>query len=348
MRCALIEYNPYHEEVLPTFVRLLNELDVKPDVYTVRNSRGRLPFERAAELRMRRRKVENMDRWFGLRFRRRKYDLLIVNSMEPASIPERLSRLATPVLGVMHNTELLADDATYRAFFARPRRLPLVLGRHIAAHFARDGQPMGWISHVYFGQPEPARTDGPTTFAVCGNVEFHRRNYDALLTAASELVAGGMPFRISIIGRSADADGLTLRREIEARGLVSAFEFTPGEIPHPAFFDLLAGADFVLPLIDRSTERLRPYFETKVASSIPFAIGLGVPLVLHRDLAAVYDVGSCGLTHEEGELAGAMRRAIESGAEERTRWRSGIDAARSAILAASRENLRAAMSAVAR
>jgi glycosyltransferase involved in cell wall biosynthesis len=348
MRCAVIEFNGYHEEVLPTFVHLLNALDIQPDVYMVRYSRGRRPFDTAPALRFRRRQVERMDRWWGLPFRLRRYDLLIVNSVEPARILERLARVRTPILGVMHNTQLLDAEATYRAFFARPRRLPLVLWRRMADRLARDGRAIGWISHVYFGEPEPIRADGATTFAVSGDVEFHRRNYDALLAAAAELVAEDVPFRVRIIGRSNEADGQELRRQIDARGLAEVFEFSPGEIPHPVFFGLVAGSDFVLPLIDPGAERLRAYFEAKLSSSIPLAIGLGVPLVMHRDLAASYGIESCGVLHGDGELAGAMREAISSIAESRVRWRSEVGAARQALLAASRENLRAAISAVGR
>jgi glycosyltransferase involved in cell wall biosynthesis len=348
MRCALIEFNGYHEEVLPVLVRLLNELGIKPDVYMVRYSRGRRPFDRAPELRLRRRQVERMDRWWGLPFRLRRYDLLIVNSMEPARIPERLARVRTPILGVVHNTELLTEDAGYRAFFSSSRRQPLVLWRHIAERVGRGGRAIGWISHVYFGEPEPIRADGPTTFAVSGNVEFHRRDYEALLAAAAELVAEAVPFRVRIIGRSNEADGQELRRRIDARGLADVFEFSPGEIPHPVFFGLVAGSDFVLPLIDPSVERLRPYFETKLASSIPFAIGLRVPLVMHHALAAAYGIERCGPTYDDGQLAGAMRRAIESGTEERSRWRAEIETKRTEILAASVRNLSEAISAVRR
>jgi len=346
MRCALIEYNTYHEEVLPTFVRLLNALDIRPDVYMVRNSRGRVPFALTTGLRLRRRRVERMDEHWGLRFRLRRYDLLIINSMEPASIPERLARTRTPILGVVHNTELLTDDAAYREFFSSKRRRPLVLWRHIAEQLARDGRAIGWIAHVYFGEPEPVRADGPTTFAVSGNVEFHRRNYAALLTAATELVADDAPFRVRIVGRSSSKDGQELRQQVEARGLAGVFEFSPGEITHPDFYRLIAGSDFSLPLIDRSDERLRPYFESKLASSIPFAIGLGTPLVAHRDLAAAYGVESCAVLYEDGGLAAAMRQAISSSSQSRATLRSEVNATRDELLAASLENLRLAISSI--
>ena len=346
MRCALIEYNHYHEETLPTFVQLLNALGIEPDVYMVPRSRRRRPFALTSDLRFRERRAERIDWLLGLPFRLRRYELLIVNSMEPASNLERLGGSRTPLLGVMHNTELLSTDPAYGAFFANPKRQPLVLGRHIANHLAREGRSVRWILHVSFGRPEPARAEGPTIFAVSGNVEFTRRNYDSLLDAVAALVAEGTPMRIRIVGRSTTRDGRTLREEIARRNLASAFELSDREVPHPEFLQLLASSDFALPLLDHSADRLRAYFETKLASSIPFAIGLGVPLVIHRELAAAYGVEACGVGYDDGGLAEAMRTAVASSEQERAGWKAALESARADLLAASLANLREAIDEV--
>jgi hypothetical protein len=348
MRAAVIEYNGYHEETLPTFVWLLNELGIEPDVYMVRHSRRRGPFDLTSGLRFRPRRVEMIDAYRGLPFRLRRYQLVIVSSMEPATNVQQAEGLRAPLLGVMHNTELLSVESVYRSFFEGPKRLPLVLGRYIAGHVAQAGPPVRWISHVYFGPSRQDRAAGPTTFAVSGNVEFSRRNYDSLLDAVGELVADGVPIRIRIVGRSSTPDGLTLRTEIERRSLSSAFELSPSEISHPEFFQLVAGSDFVLPLLDHSADRLRPYFESKLASSVPIAIGLGVPLVIHRDLAAAFGVEACGVHYDDGGLTAAMRTAIASSHADREGWRTAAQATRSELLAASLANLREAIAIVRR
>jgi glycosyltransferase involved in cell wall biosynthesis len=346
MRCALIEHNRYHEETLPTFVRLLNSLDIEPDVYMVRRSRLRDPFALAHDLRFRLRRAERIDRYRALPFRLRRYQLLIVSSMEPPANLERHAGSRTPLLGVMHNPEALDSDPAYQAFFAQRNRQPLVLGRHIAEHFAREGRPIHWLLHVDFGQVERGSDDGPTTFAVSGNVEFGRRNYDSVLDAAAALATDGRPFRIRIVGRSTNRDGTALREMIERRGLQHLFELSPEEVSHPEFFRLVASSDFAMPLLDHTDPRVRPYFETKLASSIPFAIGLGVPLIVHRDAALAYGVTDCGIDYEDGGLAGAMRTALASTEAERERWRAALQKARAEALAASRENLRAAIAEV--
>lgn len=346
MRCALIEYNHYHEETLPTFVQLLNALGIEPDVYMEPRSRRRQPFALTSDLRFRERRAERIDWLLGLPFRLRRYELLIVNSMEPASHLEVLRNSRTPLLGVMHNTELLSTDPAYGAFFSNPKRQPLVLGRHIASHLAQGGRSVHWILHVSFGRSERARAEGPTTFAVSGNVEFTRRNYDSLLDAVGELVAEGKPIRIRIVGRSTTRDGRTFRDEIARRNLAGVFELSDREVTHPEFLQLLGSSDFALPLLDHSAERLRAYFETKLASSIPFAIGLGVPLVIHHELAATYGVEACGVGYDDGGLAEAMRTAIGSSDPERAGWKAALEAARTEILAASLANLREAIDEV--
>lgn len=205
-----------------------------------------------------------------------------------------------------------------------------------------------WITHVVFGAPprasrEPGR---PTIFAVSGNVEFTRRDYDALLEAASTLDGERLPFLIRIIGRSTSRDGKALRATVEAKGLTNRFEFSPGEIDHPKFFRLLADSDFSLPLLDTSRDVFRAYLETKLASSVPFAIGLGVPIVANEALVRAYGIDGTGPEYQDGDLTEAMRRAIASTDEERSGWRLALERKRDAILELSLANLRAAISAV--
>jgi hypothetical protein len=350
MRCALVEFNDYHDEVLPTFVWLLNRLAITPDVYMVERSERRRAFARSRTLRYRARSVETMDRLSGLAWRLRRYDLAIVNSMEPPEILGRVARMGVPVLGVVHNAHLLLDDAAYRAFFAAPDRGPLVLGQHIAERLGESAGAPWWISHVVFGAPkrEPRTPGSPTIFAVSGNVEFARRDYDALLEAAGALAAEDAPFGVRIVGRSTARDGKAFREAVESRGLGGRFEFSPGEIAHPRFFKLIADSDFSLPLIDTSRETFRAYLETKLASSVPFAIGLGVPIVASAPLATAYGIEGTGPAYPDGGLTGAMRQAISSTEEERSGWREAVATKRDAILEASLTNLRAAISAVTR
>jgi hypothetical protein len=348
MRCALVEFNAYHDEVLPTFVWLLNRLDVTPDVYLVERAARRRPFAGYEGLRYRARSVEGIHRRRGIAFRLRRHDLAIVNSLEPPKRLQRAARLGLPILGVVHNTHLLVDDPAYRSFFTVPGRRPLVLGQHIAERVAGPIGAPWWISHVVFpAQRRASHLPGRhTVFAVSGNVEFRRRNYDALLDAAAVLAAEHAPFRVRIVGRSTYPDGRAFRAAVEARGLADKFEFSPGEIDNPEFTRRVAESDFSLPLLDTTRDAFRPYFETKLTASVPLAIGLGVPLVANAAVVRAYRIEGTGPAYDDGGLAQAMRHAIASTSEERTRWRVALERKRERILESSLVNLGAAIHAV--
>src|SRR2546429_581326 len=118
MRIALIELNAYHDEVLPTLVYLLNALGIIPDVYMPREAIRNDAFSFAKELQYGLFSTDGVGgRLRGTPSRRRRYDALIVNSLEPREHLRRLARSSQPTIGVVHNASLLVDDAEHRAFF---------------------------------------------------------------------------------------------------------------------------------------------------------------------------------------------------------------------------------------
>jgi hypothetical protein len=162
----------------------------------------------------------------------------------------------------------------------------------------------------------------------------------------AELVGAEAPIRIRIVGRTNYPDGLAFRAEIARRGLESVFELSPGEVRHPAYFGLIAGSNFLMPLIDGTNASMRAYFESKATASIYLGIGLGVPLVIQRDLASAYGVETGGVTYADGGLVGAMRAAMASTNAQRNQWRMALAATQQELLGVSRENLRQAIAAV--
>jgi hypothetical protein len=249
---------------------------------------------------------------------------------------------------VVHNTNLLLDDPAYRLFFEQRFRLPIVMARHIADHVRPSLGELPWVSHVVFGEPPVARSGDTATFVVSGNVEYNRRNYASLLDAVGVLQAEGAAVKVRIVGRSNVRDGKPFRAEAERRGLASCFEYSPSDTNHPDFYRLVAESDFSLPLIDTADPLYGQYLRTKLASSVVFAIGLGVPIVAHTELARVYAIDGGGPTYEDGGLADAMRTAIASTGSERAAWREALERQREAILDASLQNLRTAIEAVTR
>jgi hypothetical protein len=123
-------------------------------------------------------------------------------------------------------------------------------------------------------------------------------------------------------------------------------EFAPPGIPYRDYYSTLAGTDFILPLIDTSTNHYAYYYADKATSSLAVSIGLGVPPIVHSRLAEQYGVADAGICYENGRLAGAMSRALALGSEESAALRLRLHERRQTLLSETVANLRRAVEAV--
>lgn len=350
MRVAVVEYNYWHDEILPTVVYAFNRLGAVPDVYVPSRAARKDAFAHAPSLRYRLRLIDDpsrvrdrLARIRGTPARYGRYDVLFVNSIEPAAALEAAASVDLPTIALIHNANLLEDDVTYRAFFAGPARQPLFLGRHVARNLGqRFGQ--GWLAPVFLGDaPVDAARDGRQRLCVSGNVEFVRRDYASLLEAIAELAPERSDFIVQVVGRSDSRDGRDLRERIAVRGLTDRFTFTSGEIGHGRYLSMVGSSDFILPLIDSGSGSLASYFEVKITSSMSMAIGLGVIPIADARLADLYQVGDVAVTYGPGDLADGIRAALGLPSAERVERRRRLFEIRADALEASVRNLAAAL-----
>jgi glycosyltransferase involved in cell wall biosynthesis len=343
MRCALIEHNYHHEQVLPTFVYLLNELGVVPDVYLPRFSVAADPFAYARTLRYHICPVDGrFARLRGTPRRLGRYDVVIYNSIEPPWVLQKAAAQHRPLVSVLHNADLLTTHPDYVSFFQARNRVPLVLARHVAESL--DGRHVRWVAPVHLGEIARPPDGDCIRLAVQGNVEANRRNYESLLDAIEEVVQQSLKVRVLLIGRSDLADGKRLKEEIRRRHLDEWFEVT-GELPYTDFLKAIASCRFVLALIDRSSEIFASYYRFKLTSSLLMSLAVGVPPVVHAELARLYGLEHASITYEDGGLAGAIARgaALDSRAHESLVRE--ISTLRGTLLARSASNLQGAIDA---
>ena len=208
MRVAVVEFNHYHDEVLPTVVRSLNQLGSKPDVYVPVRAAKKNAFALAPGLRFRQRLIDGPGpigdlaaRIRGTPARRERYDVLIMNSLEPPSVIQSASRILMPTLAIVHNANLLQEDRAHRQFFAGPLRQPMVLGRHVALSLEPE-QARNWIAPFYFGDLARVPVAGPEPKRLCvqGNVEYTRRDYFAFVDAIAVLASQRSDFLVRNCG----------------------------------------------------------------------------------------------------------------------------------------------------
>lgn len=347
MRCAVVEYNWYHDLVIPTFVYALNELGFDVDVYQPREALATDALCYAGELRYQTYAIDGfLGRLRGTPRRNRRYDLTIANSIEPVEVLRRTAGLSGPLLSVLHNAFLL-DEPEYAAYFEPPRRAPIVLSGHIA-NLLRPEWKSNWIAPVHFGEvPRRLERSEGVDFCVQGGFAFDRRNYDSLLAASEQLLGAGQAgFRVTFVGSSDTPDGLAYRARLARSPASAIMEFTAPRIPYRDFYSMLAGADFMLPLIDTSTAMYEHYYVDKASTSLMMSIGLGVVPILHSRLSQLYGLSDAGISYEDGGLADAMSRGLALRSEEATRLRQHLLGRREALLAETVANLRRAIDAV--
>jgi hypothetical protein len=349
MKAAVIEFHYYHDELLPSIVYVLNQLGAKPDVFVPSRAARKNAFAHVTDLQYSLKLIDSpsllrdlLARIRGTPSRYRRYEVLLMNSIEPLDTLAAASRIELPTVATIHNAELLKPDTPYGRFFAGPTRQPLLLGRHIAASVGTT-YGAGWLLPVYYGNVTPARgdRDGRQRLSVSGNVQFTRRDYASLVDAIAQLAVERSDFVVQIVGRSDSRDGRTLRADVDARGLSRYFAFTGGEISHGRYLSLLAGSDFILPLINTGNPVVAAYFELKMASSMSMAIGLGVIPVANATLAQVYQVDGAAVTYQADRLLEGIRAALDLAPADRAGRVLRLSSVRSEALSASVRNIAA-------
>jgi hypothetical protein len=339
MRCALVEFTQSHGWTTATFVSLLNRLGVAVDVYLRSEVLESDPFAFKSDAPRQTYRLESLLVRARLKTRHfAEYDFVLATSCEPRSVLPRLSAIPVPVLGVVHNAVLLAEDEEYRRFFGEERRRPLVLARHVE-QFLGPRTGARWVAPVHV-MDDPALIEiAWNRFCVQGLIDVRRRNYAGLLDAVEQLDSERChDFEVTLLGRDYGLDGMRLRRMVRQRGLGECFRNT-GYLPgYAEYFPAIASCGFVLPLVD-SSPHLRMYFEDKITSSISMAVGMGRIPVVHARLAELYGLDTSAVTYGDGELATAMVTALELPATTRHEMTKQLHATRRAWLESSKKNL---------
>jgi hypothetical protein len=341
MKCALIEFNYYHGETLPTLVYLMNRLGIEVDVYAHPHLLASNPFVYTSGLKYRAKKLSRPSR-LVLSARRQwsRYDLLVLNSTEPVENMNPFQRVETPMIAITHNANFIVGEPHHLQFYAEPYRRPMVLAEHIVNNVPGLG-PDGWIAPVMLGSPPRAREHGSLKrLCVQGNVAFDRRNYASLVGAIGSLADSGyIQLQVSIVGRNDSPDGQVLKNMLTSAQVNPFFSFSRGELPYRDYYASVASSDFVLPLVDLTSDAYYPYFVDKLSTSVQNSLAFGIVPIVHADLAASYGISDDSVLYDDGGLDIAIRRALSMSAAEIGSKRSGLLKAREELLARSQENL---------
>ena len=344
MRCALIEYNIYHDITFPMFVYLLRRLQIQVDIYTpTRNIARNVLFDTdTSDVVMRRTDA----RLFGVKeflTKYRAYDFVIMNSLEPKQWLQRAAALDAPTLALLHDAHVYQHDDDYKRYFAKRNRKIIVLWKHLADYLSSVVDAY-CCSPVYFGETSIQKVENAATFCAQGVIQYCHRNYPALLTALEELTrTGDAGFLVRIVGGIGTADLEKFLKESHVKQVDSFIELIKGDISYHAYLSAIGSSHFLLPLLDTTHSDYLPFQEDKMTTSIPCSVGLGAIPIIHQDFAKTYGIEAAAITYENGGLSDAMRRAIAMNDVERTQKRKALRDLKHGLLEQSLTNLRTAI-----
>lgn len=228
--------------------------------------------------------------------------LLIINTTTGPAVRNLLwlihpLRLAT--LGVFHDVDKL------RSFSARAMARMIDARVMLAEHLSRAATAeVGAIfDHAHFlSNTRRAVPDvDPVLIAIPGAFSHDKKDISALLELASDARLDPR-VRFVLLGRFSSAPEVTAwwNRCVE-RGIEHRFVRFTGFVPQPVFDDYLRRCLAVLPLIQPSCEHYRRFRTDKVSGAVNLALGLGLPLLIHEDLAEWWRFGPAVSTYRDSE-----------------------------------------------
>lgn len=191
------------------------------------------------------------------------------------------------------------------------------------------------ISPHHFGDVPLHEKGGIARFATIGAMRSKRRNSELLVEAASRLLDAGIDgFAVDVVGKG----GL---RGIPSR--LSERLLVHGRVSFTRMYEVVSGADFLLPLLDPGNPSHLRYITTGTSGTIQLAYGFAKPCVIEGRFAEVNGFRSENAIVYDGNerLSEAMRAGIMMTPEEYAAIRDRLKADARELAAVSMCNLRA-------
>lgn len=128
-------------------------------------------------------------------------------------------------------------------------------------------------------------------FMVQGTVQSDRRDYAALFEVLRNLRRDfpmiSSAFAVYVVGRT-DYSGEELLQQLRGAAEENLIYHIKTVQSDNMYLSLMRKSDVILPLAHRHIAGHRPYFETKLTSSISLALALGVPVIAQREFFSFY------------------------------------------------------------
>lgn len=299
-RCLILQFEPRHEEVIPSAIAACNAAGYRPTVLLSRRImrlRGDI-FEHVpvgqADIRYVHLNAESGDTgWNWADYLTDDIEFVVMNTFSRRRVVEWAQECGKPVIAIVHNVEQFTTDPALHEVAQRPDFAFMVLGAHVLSELIGRVGPkyldkFGILASCVFGRSgQGYHVDSPRKVVVPGNMSLRSRSYMELIVALSE--NPGRWNNLVFEFPSSGVDRGTIDAEINARDLSSRMRVVPTdgqpEVPYSRLFESLNSACLLHPLIPPGFVQ---YQRIKITSTTSLSLGFGIPLVMDRWSEACY------------------------------------------------------------
>lgn len=345
LRAAIVQMEGVHEDCIPALAHLLRANGVDPTVFLsrrIRRRRGNIARQfPALRGRMNYRGTTTRPQRDALLEELTDFDLLVFNTFQAPGVTRFARRAGLPVLGTVHNPHIFLDGPDGIDMLREGSAQVVTLAPHVTnwlrEHDDRLFADAGTITMAF---PEPPSLPGaPATdptggrrVTVPGAVNFRARDYPAIVAALPAILGNVDRARVEIGVVGGGPDRAVLEEMVADAGLSDVFAFAPlddtGFVRSPDYYRELRASTFLMPVLPEGVAAFRT---TKITSSVPTSVGLGVPAVLDSWTAEVYGLPS--LRYPAGGMTDGLARALAMPDDELGRLRDDLAAHRDQVFA---------------
>jgi len=169
----------------------------------------------------------------------------------------------------------------------------------------------------YPNWPATSKDDDPSAgrvmFAILGEVDARRRNYQSLIDAFEQLVQSPLAEQITIriMGSTHTELGTQLIKAAHEYSLLGTTIQLQQEqfIALPEYLQALRSSHFIIPLIDNTVEE--PYNIKTAPSSLMLGRGLTIPVVVSNEFLLDEDLKPFSISYHRQDLTSGLEAAVQ-------------------------------------
>ena len=329
----IVEPNPYHGEILPSFVKYFQTLGFNVDLFLRHENMKDLPFLNTEGLNIFEGCAVHLKNLLKLN-KIKQYEYVFFSS---SAYWERnryfnsylkylkfIPKAKHGLLMVEHN--IVPYLRKYKEEkFLKQKRL-----------FSCSGlQNVPILSPCYYGDFEITNKNNLINFIAAGSMNSDSKNLKILMQAVQMLDNKGINnFKITLCGEGNFSIPLKARKYFDYQGRVT----------FDKLYQNMQKSDYILFLLDDKEPLHDRYKNGTTTGALNLSLGFKKPAILNEIFAKAYGLSNnCAIVYPENELYEAMKHAIELSQDEYSKMQNNLKAHADSIYAQSLENLEKAV-----